>query len=124
MLKARDPRNPAHRRAALAILRRHSSVRVTSETKTPGPWFSGDRPDGIMVSDQPRRQERLVARHFLVDEGLVAPDNILVRCAACQTVLQCRPQNLGLAQKYCVFCAADAVLAERQAALRKPRKQP
>jgi hypothetical protein len=111
-LPGRDPRNPAHRMAAMAILRRYGSARVTHDTEAVLRRIGVDLPTRLTVSDTPRRAERLVAAHFLFEKGLAAPDNIIGVCDGCRHALQFRPSSQGLQQKFCLFCAAEAVLRE------------
>jgi hypothetical protein len=114
-LKDRDPRNPAHRFAALKILRQHAPVRVTPETAAALGRAGIGVPRHITVSDQHPRRTRLVGRHFFLEEGLLSPDNVIVTCAKCRIPLQIRPSGVTLKQIYCLFCAADAELAAANA---------
>lgn len=48
---------------------------------------------------------------FLIEDGLIVSDNVILTCAQCRQPLQFRP-HLGHAVKrhLCIFCAADEVL--------------
>lgn len=115
-LKDRDPRNPAHVRAALDILQAHGKPRMTSEAAMILRAMGRSRLENIIISDVPRKGERVVGSHFFIEHGLTFANNIIATCDGCRAPLEMRPS--GIKEKFCVFCAAEDVL-QSQAALRR-----
>jgi hypothetical protein len=108
-LKNRDPRNAAHLLAAMAIINGHASTRITSETAAVMRRLDPARIKNIPVSDARRQGESLIGGHYLLEQGLLLPDNHIVTCHSCNAALQIRPPNLGIKVVLCVFCGADEI---------------
>jgi len=111
-LKARDPRNPKHIRAAMKILQDHSKTRLTTEGAMVLKVLGLERPPGVAVSNVPRKNERAVCSFFFIENGLLLADNVILTCCICRAPLQMRPSSTVVREKICVFCAAEDILQE------------
>jgi hypothetical protein len=113
-LIGRDPRNPLHRRWALNMLLATTGVRASRKTEAEIAAVGMALPKDTKIVARPDKYP-LVAEFFLLEEGLLFPDNVIAKCSGCSQFLQFRPHAQVAKTRWCCFCAVDHMLAEKTA---------
>ena len=112
IITGRNPQNHEHVVSALQLLQLLGGVAMTEKTAAETKALGLPIPKHTKVV-QAADHAVAVGMPFLLQRGLLMPDNVIMTCQTCRMPIQYRPETAHSRIRHvCVFCAADECLKE------------